>query len=267
MSALAEANFQEDEDPEIRVAVSRETDARNINPILNHPAVRPFIDSRDGAIDVGPVVADPNNIVLAGRLGTCIYLYVMPGVFEVHSACLPEGRGPWMKAFAEASLQWMFTRSNAWEITTRVPHGHIPAKRLTEACGFRLEFSRPSECMFRKEEVGSDIYRHDLMDWAERSAWAREAGGAFHDQLHAEAARLKIEAPAHEDDPQHNCVAGAAIEMARNGQVVKAILYYNRWSYMARHAQIGLVSEDPPVIRMDLGDLHILPEGIEVRPC
>jgi hypothetical protein len=260
------AILDEDEDPEIRAAVSRQTDARAINVILNHPKVRPFIDSRDGTINAAPVVENPDNFALAGAFGTCIFLGVMPGVFEVHSACLPEGRGAWMKAFAEASLQWMFTRTNAWEITTRVPHGHVPAKALTEACGFRLEFTRP-ECVFLKENVPVDIYRLDIMDWAERSQWALESGHAFHDQLHAEAKRLGIIAPAHEDDPQHNRVAGAAVEMVRNGQIVKAVLWYNRWAYMARHAQIGLVSEAPPVVRMDIGDLHILPKGIEVRPC
>lgn len=58
------AVLDEDGDPEIRAAVSRQTDAKAINAILNHPNVRPFIDSRDGAIDATPVVENPDNIAL-----------------------------------------------------------------------------------------------------------------------------------------------------------------------------------------------------------
>ncbi len=264
MPAKAVLAFDDDEDPEIRVSVRREIDARTINPILNHPNVRPFIDSRDGAIDATPVVENRDNIALAGLYGTCIYLYVMPGVYEVHSACVPAGRGPWMRAFAEASLQWMFLHSNAWEITTRVPHGNVPAKKLTEAVGFRLEFTREDQCVFLKKTVPVDIYRLDLMDWVERSKWCEEAGHVFHDQLHAEAARLGITKPAHEDDPQHNKIAGASVEMCRNGQVTKGALLYERWRYLARHAAIGIVSENPPIISMDIGNLEILPDGIRV---
>lgn len=245
--------------------VERHLIATRINEILNNPLVRPDIASLpDGSVDVSTQVADLDNILLVGDFGCCFFLYVMPGVFEVHSACLPEGRGSWMKDFVNSVLQWMFTRSNAWEITTRIPHGHIAAKALAVGAGFRLEFTREDQCLFRGEKVHIDIYRLDLMDWVERSEWALEAGAAFHDQLHTEAKRLAIITPAHEDDPQHNRVAGAAIEMVRNGQVVKGALFYERWRYLARHAAITIVSETPPVIGMDIGHLEILPVGIRV---
>lgn len=254
-----------EEDPDVRVAVRREFDANRLNAILNHPIVRPWVaDAANGTLDLGPQVADRNNILLLGLYGGCLFFPIMPGVYEVHSMCLPEGRGAWMKGCVEAVLQWMFTRSNAWEIVTRVPHGHLGARALTIGAGFKVEFTRDDQCLFRGKHVPVDIYRLGIHDWVENSDWARDLGAIFHDQLHAEAARLGITAPAHDDDPQHNKVAGASVEMARNGQVVKAILLYSRWAFLARHSPISLISQDPPVIGMDIGKLHIKPNGIEV---
>lgn len=260
------AAIQHEEQPEIRASCRREFDARHFNSICNHPDVRPRIDSNGGQVDVSEQVAAPYNFLLTGVYGGCLFLGVIPGVFEVHSACLPEGRGPWMRSFTDSVLRWMFIRTNAWEITTRVPHGHGPAKALTLANGFRHEFTREDQCVFLGKSVPVDIYRLDIYDWVERSAWAEEQGRIFHDQLHAEADRLGITAPAHEDDPQHNKVAGASVEMARVGQVTKAVLFYDRWAFTARHSLISLVSEDPPVVHMDIGNMHITPTGIEVTP-
>lgn len=255
----------DEQTPELRVGIRREVKADRINAILNHPVVRPDIaDMALGEIDVSGQIAVPENIFLLGEYGACLFFNVSPGIFEVHSACLPEGRGPWMKAFVECVLKWMFTRSNCWEIVTRVPREHLGAKALTVGAGFRLEFSRDDQCVFRSKKMTVDIYRLNIHDWVEKSSWAQELGEIFHSQLHAEADRLKIKAPAHDDDPQHNRIAGASVEMARHGQVIKSVILYCRWAFLARHAPIGLISETPPILKMDIGILHIKPKGIEV---
>lgn len=252
--------------PEMRVSVRREHNAERINAILNHPEVRPWVADGDGPLDVTPQVKIPGTILLVGQFGACIFYNIMPGVFEVHSQCLPEGRGKWMAAFVKSVLQWMFIKSNCWEVVTRVPHGHVAAKALTLGAAFQREFTRDDQCVFRGKQVPVDIYRLSIHDWIENSVWAEESGSKFHDQLHAEAKRLGITTPAHEDDPQHNRVAGATVEMARNGQVVKAFMVYSRWAYLARHEPIFLLSEEPPIFKMDIGNMKILPHGIRIAP-
>ncbi len=243
----------------------RELDATFINKVLNHPAVRPTVDSvGEGAIDVSAQVAREDNYLLVGQWGGCMFFHVMPGVYEIHTQCLPEGRGAWMAAFVNEAFRWVFTRTPCWEVVTRVPVGHAAARVLTLKSGFTKEFTRHNECKFRGEPAPLDVYRLCIHDWVDASKWAEEAGEAFHDQLQAEAARLNITAPAHENDPQHNRIAGAAVEMARRGQVVKAVLFYDRWAFIARHAPVQFISQDPPVIKMDLGLLRILPDGIKV---
>ena len=265
MGAHAKILEEEGEAPDMRVAIRREFDAKRLNEVLNHPDVRPDIaDMSLGVVDVSSQVADQNNILLMGEFGGCLLFNVSPGIFEVHTQCLPEGRGPWMKAFIVQMLEWMFTHSNCWEMVTRVPREHIAAKALTVGAGFRKEFSRPDQCMWRGKLMPVDIYRLSIHDWVENSAHMTHLGEVFHHQLHDEAARNKVTRPAHEDDPEHNRIAGAAVEMARHGQVIKSVLFYNRWAFLARHAPVGLISEDPPMLKMDLGILHIKPSGITV---
>lgn len=247
------------------IAVSRARDASHINRIANHPDVRPTVaDVSVGEIDVTAAIKQPTTIALQGEFGAQVFYFIMPGVYEVHSLCLPEGRGRWMREFVRIALRTMFIQYPAWELVTRVPRGHLPARALTIANGFKVEFTRDDKCVFRGEPVEIDIYRLGIHDWANNSDWALEMGRIFHDQLHAEARRIGITEPAHPDDPQHNRIAGAAVEMARLGQVVKSMLFYNRWSILARHAQIGIVTEFPPTFKMDIGNMVIKPDGIEV---
>ncbi len=245
----------------------REFTAERINKILNDPAVRPWVaDASLGVVDISKQVENPDNVLLMGVFGGVLLLNILPGVFECHSQALPDGRGPWMKGFVTAALEWFFTRTNGWEITTRVPHGHLAARALTKMFPFRYEFTREKECSFLGRMVDVDIYRMSIHDWVEGSEWAQERGEWVHERMAAEAKRLGITTPAHEDDPQHNRIVGAAIEMARHGQVVKAILFYNRWSYLARHAPISLVSQDPPAVRMDIGVLRLDGDDIRIEP-
>lgn len=255
-------------DEEEVVAIWREHDAKRLNAILNDPAVRADVaDAAEGRLDCSSQAENPNNYLLAGAHGACLFFYLSPGIYEVHSQVVAAGRGRWMAEFAALAVQWMFTRSPAWEITTRVPVGHIAAKALTIKTGFRLEFTRPDQCRFRGAAVPVEIYRLSIHDWVEGSAWAESAGRRFHTQLEAEARRIGVKDPQHADDPQHNRIAGAAVEMARYDQVVKAVLAYDRWAFIARHAPITLVSQRPPVVKMDIGKLEILPRGIKVTRC
>lgn len=241
--------------PEIHIA--RSFDPAAINAILNHPVVRPWVADAEGPIDISRQVTNRANVLLMGEYGGFFCFCLQPGVYEVHSQVLPAGRGKWMRAFAHAGACWMFTRTDAYEIVTRVPDGHIAAKALAMGAGMRHEFTRQKECLFRGELRDVHIYSFRVQDWLATAPYLDVIGDWFHRRLNEEARRLGVIEPAHGDDPQHNRVVGACWEMARQGQLAKAVLIYNRWAAVTRHATIGLVSADPPTIRMDLGLLRI----------
>ena len=252
---------------ESNVRVWREHDAAGINLILNHPDVRPWIaDLEIGEVDLSPQVADTNNVLLMGEHGAVFFICFLPGIYECHTQILPKGRGPWAHKFAIAVLDWMFACSNAWEVTTRVPAGHLGALTLTRSVGFQYEFTSMEPCLFRGKTVKASIWRLPMQDWVGRSALYLKLGQKLHDQMTQEALRLCIQGRPHEEDEFHNQVAGVSIELVRNGQIRKGAVFYNRWAALARHRTIGVLSTEPPVIQMDLGAMRVKEVGIEIVP-
>jgi len=240
--------------------IERHHDAIRLNAVLNHPAVRPWVaNDNAGVLDLTATAADPQHYVLLGEHGGCVFIRIEPGVYEVHTQVLPEGRGGWTRQVTEACVRYMFCRTDAYEIVTRVPGGHLAAKTAAEAQGMRLEFERAHGVVFRNHLVGVRIYSFRIQDWVARTAALETTGRWFHERLHDEAERIGAAAEPHEDDPNHNRYVGAAVEMAFGGQYLKAIGFYNRWVVLARHSRSGelqrvtLVRADPLVVKMDLG--------------
>lgn len=255
--------------------IERHFNADRINEILNNPAVRPWVaNSTDGTIDLTKTVSDSRNYVLVGELGSVVFLFVGEGIYECHTQVLPRGRGEWTRKLTEACARYMFTKTDAYEIMTRIPAGHIAAKAAAEAQGMRFEFTRPNGIVFRDRVVDCHIHSFRLQDWVPRAAHVEETGQWFHERLEAEAQRLGIKESTHEPDENHNRYVGAALEMAFGGMWTKGISFYNRWVTASRQSRDGklqhihLVSVDPLVIRFDIGLLRIHANDIEViREC
>jgi hypothetical protein len=55
---------------------------------------------------------------------------LLPGVYEGHTVTNRFGRGKWVVDFAAAASQWMFTRTDCYEVITRVPVKHHGARAL-----------------------------------------------------------------------------------------------------------------------------------------
>jgi hypothetical protein len=246
--------------------IHRDFTAEKINALVNAPEIRPDIaDMASGKLDLSPIVANTNNVVMTGEYGGVVLFYIMDGFYEVHSAFLPEGRGKWAMEFLRSGMRLMFTCTNAYNIATRVPEEHLGAKQAALMCGMRKEFS--SECVFRERLMSCDIYSIDLATWAAQVDGMIERGQWLHQRLKQEAARLGITAPTHEDIEAHNRYAGICYEMCRQGQAKKAVQFYNRWAFLARHRLISLQSLDPPVIKFDIGMMRLKEDGdIEVVP-
>lgn len=236
----------------------RLTDAIRLNEIVNHPAVRLDIaNAGAGTLDLSSIAANEKNYILSGEHGCIILGYMMDCVYEAHSQILPSGRGTWTHEFIMACIEYMFTRTDALELITRVPHGHIGAKAATKLSGFHYEFTRHDQCRFREKDVGVDIYSLCLQDWMPNAPGMEEFGRQFHARLHSEADRLGITAPAHADDPNHNQYIGTCVKMMLAGQAYKAAAFYNRWAQASRHPTVGIVSLDPVMVKFDIGTLKV----------
>lgn len=241
--------------------LKRETDATFINAIANHASVREHMLGK-GLIDYTPVIKNTANVVLTGPMGGMVFHQLVPGFFEIHTQVLPEGRGAWALEMAQSALLWIFTRTVASEVMTRVPDGNLPARDLTRRCGGVLEQKAFIE--LDGEQVGWSIYRMTIQDWLKTSPYLEERGRMFHVKLHGEYDRLGLKIERHGDDPWHNRHAGAAAFMIAGGQVAKGIGYYNRWAGMALAPMISLASVDPLIVNIQDAYLKINGDDFEV---
>jgi hypothetical protein len=235
--------------------ITRTTDAAFINSVLNDEAVRPWVaDLGEGEIDITPIVENPANVCLVGEHGAFVCLKFFEGIYEVHSAVLSAGRGEWARRFAHAGAHYMFTATDAVEILTRVPEGHVAAAALIYSMGFTPQFKTPPECRFRGKLVPVSVYTLTLQDWSVKLAGPlAEKGRRLHEWMNSQ-----IDGEPHAEDPDHNRIVGITFDMFKAGRAAKATVFYNRWAYAARHPPITLLSVDPPRIKFDAGELSIV---------
>lgn len=249
-----------------QVKVWREFDAAKISVILNDPAVRPWIaDAAEGVIDVSKQMENPEVAFLMGEHGGVMLHRFMPGFFEVHTFCLPQGRGAWVLGMIRAAQHWLFTNTDAYEVLTRIPETHKAALGLTIKAGMTYEFTRFDGVKINDQIMPVDIYSLKLWDWVKKAPRLVERGAQFHDWLTEQAAKAGFVNP-HEDDENHNRYVGAVLEMLMHGQPLKGVLFYNRWAVISRHAPITLIAVDPPEIKMDIGNLKLANGELEFLP-
>ncbi len=249
--------------------IQRAADATFINAVVNHPAVRPHVFARPGVeLDMTAVVASPQHVVLTGEHGAMIFMQNMacPGAFEIHTSILPDGRGPWALAFAHECVDYLFCRTNATEVFTRVPEGNVGAMALARACGAKPE-GEPILQDLNGTEVPVTIYSGRIQDWIRIAAHLPARGQEFHLRLAQKYAAAGLQLPLHPENPWHDRHVGAAVGMVLGGQPGKGMLVFNRWAGMAIAPPMRLISESPLVF--DITDCRIEVHGgdFEVLPC
>ena len=241
--------------------IAREFTADRINSVVNHPEIRPWVAPlSEGVLDLSPLVANENNVLLMGEHGGCLLMKLLPGVYEAHTQFLPSGRGAWGVLCAEAMMHHMYTATDCYEIMSRVPAGNMAASFLARYMvrhyGARLLFTRETENV--------TVYDQFLQHWVENAPGLIERGRWVHTRMHQEAERLGIDTPLHDDDENHNRHVGAGFEMMLAGQMIKGVMIYNRWALITRHPLIQMITADPPTIRFDLGLMRLVNDDIEV---
>lgn len=245
--------------------IQRATDATFINAVLNHPSVRPHVHGKPGPLDMTAAIQDPNNLVLTGEHGGMILVQHIPGCWEIHTQVLPEGRGRWALEMAQSCMDWLFSKTNATDIFTRIPAGNIAAEALTRACGAMLE-----------ERVWQDLgdgpgwvklYSGRIQDWIKIAPGLVERGERFHRMLKEKAAVAEITTEDHPDNEWHDRHVGAAAGMIMGGQPIKGVLVFNRWAAMGLAPPIKLMSLDPLIIDITDCRLKITGDDFEVMSC
>ena len=231
------------------MSVERRWDASDINVVLNDPSVRPWVGGA-GSLDLGPGLADERNVLLMeGHLGGLFFHWQAPGIYEVHTQFLPEGRGRLALHAAREAVDWMFARTDMVELWTKCAEGNRGANWLTKTLGGRLWFTRPTGWVHGDGTMEAlHHYALGYGAWAEASKGCREVGYAFHEELEAKLPSFRP----HLDDPTHYAQVGASVLAVRGGQMAKGLDYYNRWAGFAGYPQVMTIATAPPVL--DIGD-------------
>lgn len=232
--------------------------------VANDPSVYPSVAGfATGRIDLSPVVANEDNVLLMGEYGGVLFLKHQPGIYEAHTQVLPQGRGKWTLDMVNQALTWMFTRTDCADIMTRIPKGNHGARALAKAIHGVFEFRLERGWVKDGGLVPADIYSLQIQRWLGMSddpALLSE-GMSFHDKIAREYAELGKEEPQHPTDELHDRYAGVAALMIRAGQARKAVIFYNRWAAMAGYAPIAVVSENPTIIDIQEALIQVTNDG------
>ena len=241
--------------------IERHPYALRLNELANHPSIDPWVRGYLlGKIDMASVVANPANVALVGMHGAIIFICLQPGIFEAHSMCLPAGRGQWMLAFARACEHWVFTRTNALELLTRVPKGNLGARALGRALGWSFEFRNEKGWIKDKDPIPADVFGLRLQEWARTAPGLEERGHWFHEKLEAEFRAHGKAEPPHGDDKVHDRYAGLCAEMLLGGQPDKAVALYNRTAALAGYQQIAIAGYDPLLVEIVSAQIIVRPD-------
>lgn len=223
--------------------IRRTMDATLLNAVMNDPSVRPHVVADDGLVDVASLVEDPNNYALVTEFGGFLLIRHEPGVYEVHTQFLPEGRGKYAVQAMREGFRYMFIHTDCLEIITKVCEDNPAADSFAKLAGFRQRFARDNAWNGK-----SMSYRVITIDeWTTRDPATKKAGKAFHDRLEKEKIRKGSVLPVHDEDTAHDQYVGASFLMMRE-QPVKAVWFYNKWARFSGYATIDLLSDKPVVV-------------------
>jgi hypothetical protein len=247
--------------------IERIYDVARVNEIVNDDLVYPWVHgSVVGPLDMAPVVEDRRNYCLFGEHGGVIYKFMQPGLYEAHTQVKRSGRGRWALSMVKQSFFYMFTRTEAVELMTRVPHGNIAAKALVKSFGSTFEFTRPNAWVKDHKLISADIYSYNISAWIREAEGLEEKGREFHSQLLEQYQSMGFKDALHPDDPNHDRYVGAAFSMVENGQPFKGAVFYNRWAAIAGFQEISILKTEPAII--DISEAILMfKNGVRVISC
>lgn len=238
--------------------VKRHLNAKALNPIINDPDVFRWVKGNftGDYLDMSPVIANTDNVLLMGEGGGVLFVKHQLGLYEAHVQMLPEKRGGHTFRMVQEALHWMFTRTDAFEITTRVPKGNLGARALVRAIHGRLEFRLTEGWVIEDKAVYADVYSLTIQEWMKTAPGLVEKGQWFHHRLEEEFQKHKLPPDIHPEDPVHDRYVGVAVEMFLNGQRNKGVILYGRIASMAGYHPVHLEGN-----LLDIGNALLMLRG------
>lgn len=104
--------------------------------ILNHPEVRPTMEYGDHHITCAPMLANPQNVLLADESLLLMFLYKGNGVYGAHVAMLPERRGKHGIQDTKDALDRLFREFGAKRVEVTLPVALRRVRFFARTVGF-----------------------------------------------------------------------------------------------------------------------------------
>ena len=224
--------------------IERHYNADFINSVINDPSVSEGAEVK-GIADVSAIVVDLNNYVLVNEYGGFVVIRKLPGIYECHTQFLPSGRGLSAVMAAKEAFRYMFLHTDCERVVTKANAANAVVQRFTS------QFFRKRGCA-----GGYFYYSADIDDWIATDNACLEAGQQFHQGIEEDVN--------HDDDSMHDRFVGAAILLARHGNLYKGQAVYNRWAVMAGYEPLLVLSERPIIVQA--GDMRLCVDE-RIRVC
>lgn len=146
--------------------IERQSSAVLVNEIINHPSIHPWVCGPiKGPLDVTESIEDGSYTALFGEHGGFLFWKMGGGIYDAHSAVLPEGRGKWAIRSAHEALRWMFEKEDAQEIMMTVPKGNIAVRALVRVLKAKFRGTIESGWWRDGRAIPCDVYSITKMDW------------------------------------------------------------------------------------------------------
>lgn len=234
--------------PSTAVTITRHTDAKFLNKVANDPSVYPWVRGPlEGELDLTPLVENVNNVLLMGEHGGMMFIGKQYGQYEIHTQILPAGRGVWCQEFTKQALRWMFTKTSAMELFSRVPKGNLGALALVRANHMVRELRIDRGWIYDGKSVPADVYSMQFQDWLRRSD-STKTGHWFVSRMESEYKNHGVTMDFGSLSEEYLNHIGAAVEMIFGGQKEKGVVFYNRWANMVGINPLKIVTASPLVI-------------------
>lgn len=118
--------------------MKRTFDAKRFTEVVRHPAVEPFVSLGQEIPDLAPYVESQDNYCFMNEHGGFLLVRSGDEQYDVHTAFVPEGRGPHLIQSAIDVRDLMFQEFGAVRLRTFVSLDNWPAKRLALLAGFKV---------------------------------------------------------------------------------------------------------------------------------
>lgn len=146
--------------------LERHRTASLVNLVINDESVYPWVCGPvKGRLDLSEPIESGNYIALMGIYGGFLFWHISDGIYDAHSAVLPQGRGKWAIRAAKEALKWMFSEADAREIMMVVPQGNVAVHALVRMLKAKKTGNLENGWWIEGKQVPCAVYSMTKTDW------------------------------------------------------------------------------------------------------